>query len=168
MTSITLTGVGGPPTGVPQANGYYFISTVNAVPPLPDSPFWIASTVFSDGVSPDHTTYMGTSKDDSATQYLHVMYFRTVAVTFLSYLLTAANKGLLDGDVSISADGTAWAAYDTLVKPDNDGVLTFTDYSKNPVDQVGVAVCVSLRDTIGASGTPPCEIRVYEFLHTFS
>jgi hypothetical protein len=168
MSRLLLLGVGGPMLVASRADGNYYYGSTSVVPPLPLGVEWVANTVADDGVSPDHTTGIGFTKDTASTPFVHFMYYKAAGASFNSFVASVENKGLLDGQAWYSANGSAWAVWDnTLTLPDNLGVATFTDYARNPTDRVAVAVCITFRDTVGASGTPPCSVNVTEFIPTF-
>jgi hypothetical protein len=168
MSRLLLLGVGGPMLVASRADGYYYAQTLVATPPLPLSSEWAATTVANDGVSPDHTTGFEQLKENGATAYMHYMLYKAAGVTFTTYTASVENQGLLDGQATYSANGSTWAVWDnTLTLPDNLGVATFTDYTRNPTDRAAVAVCLTFRDTVGSSGTPPCYLHFTEFVAAF-
>ena len=171
MTSITLTGVGGASTPAALADGYYWARTASATPPLPtDTAAWATTTFADDGTTPDHgTSAVSHANTFGDTSYCHVMRISSVAVTWTTYTMVLRHLGLAVGEVKYSADGSAWATWDSgQVEADNNGVLTYVDYSRDPVDQVGVAVCASYKDSIGIFATPPCSMGIYEFIPAFT
>jgi len=154
-----------PPSGLTE--GYYIAVTASATPPLPtDVGSWTATNKADDGTTPDHTTAVDTQANAAGdTNYIHVMRYIGTAVTWTTYTMVLRHLGQAIGEVKYSANGSAWATWDSgQVEADNNGVLAFVDYSRNPADQSGIAVCASYKDSIGIFGTPPCQMDIYEFI----
>jgi hypothetical protein len=151
-----------------RSEGYYVWYSPSANPPLPDDPAWIAvdPNVFSDGVSPDHTTYLSQTDAFGATDYIHVMYYVESPMTLSAYKLSWAWLGIIVGTVMYS-DGDSYFTFDPVAASDNGGVLTFQDLNQNPADVTAIACVVSAQDTPGIAGIP-CQVRISEFIPVFA
>lgn len=140
----------------PMGDGLYWCITASTTPPDPTDPAWQLTPYLDDGSVNDELTWVGMDiggVDESPTDWLHCMDYRTAGPTRASY---TSRVGWTDaGSYHIRYwNGASYTTWHNPVIPTGTGTFGWYGISGNPTDQASIAVVISTQDAQGLGSGP--------------